>query len=90
MKAVIQAKVIKVQANNSKNPEYNKDYPFLVDLLVSDVMEGERVSIPHERIASKVGLEKGEATLEVRFMAGKAYELRFSIVDIVKHKKGQP
>jgi hypothetical protein len=89
VKAVIQAKVIRIQENKSKNPEYNKDYPFLVDLLVSDVMEGERVSIPHERVASRVGLEKGEATLEVSFMAGKSYELRFSIVDIVKNKKGQ-
>lgn len=87
MKAMIQAKVLKVSPNQSKNENYNRDYPFLVDLVIPEVIEGERVAVPHTRIASKISLEKGEQNLEVEIMAGKAYELRFTVCGVHSHKQ---
>lgn len=89
MKAFIQAKVSKCIENNSKNTDYNKEFPFLVNLVIPEIMDGEKVSIPHERVASKINIEKGETTLEVNVSGGKNYELRFNITGVLKDLKNK-
>lgn len=88
MKATLNAKIISSKENNSKNEQYKKDFPFIVDMLVPEIIDGEKVFVPHTRIPSKTKLEKGEQSLEVEFSgSARAYELRMVILDVVKTLK---
>lgn len=88
MKATLNAKVISSKENSSKNEQYKKDFPFLVDMLVPEIIDGEKVFVPHTRIPSKLKLEKGECSLEVEFSgSAKSYELRVVILDTAKALK---
>lgn len=88
MKATLNAKVISSKENSSKNEQYKRDFPFIVDMLIPEVIDGEKVFVPHTRIPSKLKLEKGEQSLEVEFSgSAKSYELRVVILDIAKTLK---
>ena len=50
-------------------------------------MDGEKVSIPYSRVASKIGLEKGDGTFDVNISGGKNYEVRLNILGVVKETK---
>lgn len=89
MRALVNAKVIKTRENPSKKEDFKKEYPYVAELLLPDIIEGDKVFIPNSFVPSKINLEKGDQLIEVKIQGSNNYELRIFIEALAEKQKGK-